>query len=100
VHPLDKSYTRNTLDVNAVPVLKHVSHLPVIIDPSHGIGVSRYVPAIAGAGIAAGADGLIIEVHPDPRKAMSDGAQSLNPTEFADTMTRLRKIAAAIDRTI
>ena len=100
VHPLDKSYTRNTLDINAVPVLKHVSHLPVIIDPSHGIGVSRYVPAIAGAGIAAGADGLIIEVHPDPRKAMSDGAQSLNPVEFAQTMERLKRIAAAIDRTI
>jgi len=99
VHPLDKSYTRNTLDLNAVPALKQISHLPVIVDPSHGTGVARYVPAMACAGIAAGADGLIIEVHPDPRKAKSDGAQSLTPQEFKELMLRVRRVAEAVDRT-
>jgi len=100
VHPLDRTYTRNTLDLNAVPTLKQITHLPVIVDPSHGTGVAKYVPAMAYAGLAAGADGLIVEVHPDPRKALSDGAQSLTPTEFSEMMARLSKIAAAMDRSL
>ena len=100
VHPLDRTYTRNTLDLNAVPVLKRMSHLPVVTDPSHGVGVSQYVPALARASIAAGADGLIIEVHPDPARALSDGAQSLNPAQFAALMTDLQKIAAAVGRSL
>ena len=98
VHPLDKTYTRNTLDLNAVPVLKHISHLPVIVDPSHGTGSSRYVTAMARAGLAAGADGLIVEVHPSPKEALSDGAQSLTPEQFTALMAELTKIAAAIGR--
>ena len=98
VHPLDRAYTRNTLDLNAVPVLKHMSHLPVIVDPSHGVGVARYVPALCRAAMAAGADGLIVEVHPCPKEALSDGAQSLTPTQFTTTMEELRRIAAAIGR--
>jgi 3-deoxy-7-phosphoheptulonate synthase len=100
VHPLDRDYTRNTLDLNAVPVLKHISHLPVIVDPSHGTGVARYVPAMARAGLAAGADGLIVEVHPCPKEALSDGAQSLTPEQFAATMAELSKIAAALGRSL
>lgn len=100
VHPLDKTYTRNTLDLNAVPALKHISHLPVIIDPSHGTGVARFVPAMARAAIAAGADGVIIEVHPCPKQALSDGAQSLTPEQFAETMLQMSKIAEAIGRKI
>lgn len=100
VHPLDRAYTRNTLDLNAVPTLKHISHLPVIVDPSHGTGVARYVPALSRAAIAAGADGLILEVHPDPAQARSDGAQSLSPQQFLATMEELRRIAHAIDREI
>lgn len=100
VHPLDRAYTRNTLDLNAVPVLKHVSHLPVIVDPSHGVGVARYVPAMARAAIAAGADGLIVEVHPDPEHALSDGAQSLTPEQFSTLMMELRRVAEAVGRSI
>ena len=100
VHPLDRTYTRNTLDLNAVPALKQMSHLPVIVDPSHGTGVAKFVPAMARAGLAAGADGLMIEVHPNPREALSDGAQSLTPDQFAQTMTELGKIAAAIGRSL
>jgi 3-deoxy-7-phosphoheptulonate synthase len=100
VHPLDRTYTRNTLDLNAVPALKQISHLPVIVDPSHGTGVARYVPAMARAGLAAGADGLIIEVHPNPKQALSDGAQSLTPEQFAQTMIELGKIAAALGRSL
>ncbi len=100
VHPLDRSYARNTLDLNAVPVLKHVSHLPVITDPSHGVGVARYVPAMAKASVAAGADGVILEVHPDPKSALSDGAQSLTPAQFDEVMGDLRKIAQAVGREI
>ena len=98
VHPLDRAYTRNTLDLNAVPVLKHMSHLPVIVDPSHGVGVARYVPALCRAALAAGADGLIVEVHPCPKEALSDGAQSLTPVQFTALMEDLRRIAAAIGR--
>ena len=100
VHPLDRAYTRNTLDLNAVPVLKHMSHLPVIVDPSHGVGVSRYVPALSRAAIAAGADGLIVEVHPCPQQALSDGAQSLTPEQFRATMQEIEKIAQAIGRSL
>ncbi|HZT41893.1 MAG TPA: 3-deoxy-7-phosphoheptulonate synthase [Chthonomonadaceae bacterium] len=100
VHPLDRTYTRNTLDLNAVPVLKHISHLPVIVDPSHGTGSARYVTAMARAGLAAGADGLIVEVHPCPKEALSDGAQSLTPEQFTTLMTELGKIAEAIGRSI
>jgi 3-deoxy-7-phosphoheptulonate synthase len=98
VHPLDRSYTRNTLDLNAVPVLKEVSHLPVIADPSHGIGISRHVPAMALASVAAGADGIMLEMHPNPREALSDGAQSLTPTQLLALMPRLRAVATAIGR--
>lgn len=100
VHPLDRTYTRNTLDLNAVPVLKHVSHLPVIVDPSHGTGVARYVPALSRAGLAAGADGLILEVHPCPKEALSDGAQSLTPEQFKQTMAELSRIAEAMGRSL
>ena len=100
VYPLDKTYTRNTLDLNAVPVLKHLSHLPVLVDPSHGTGVARYVPAMSRAAIAAGADGLILEVHPNPKQALSDGQQSLNPEQFQCLMDSLKGIAAASGRSL
>jgi 3-deoxy-7-phosphoheptulonate synthase len=93
-----ETMTRNTLDINAVPVLKSLTHLPVIVDPSHGIGIRKHVPAIARAGIAAGADGIIVEVHPRPEKALSDGHQSLTPAEFDGLMRQVRVIAAAIGR--
>ncbi len=91
--------TRFTLDLNAVPVVKKMSHLPVIVDPSHGTGHWEYVESMALAGIAAGADGLIIEVHPKPEEALSDGPQSLKPDRFAALMSKIRRIAAAVDRT-
>lgn len=100
VHPLDRTYTRNTLDLNAVPVLKDISHLPVIVDPSHGIGFARYVPAVSRAAIAAGADGLIVEVHPEPQRALSDGQQSLTPVQFETLVASLRRVAQAIGRDI
>jgi 3-deoxy-7-phosphoheptulonate synthase len=100
VHPLDRGYTRNTLDLSAVPVLKEISHLPVIVDPSHGTGVSRYVPAMALAAVAAGADGLMVEMHPNPRAALSDGAQSLTPAQLQALMRQLRSLAAALGREI
>ncbi len=78
-----ETYTRNTLDINAVPVLKQLSHLPVIVDPSHGTGKWEYVTAVSKAAVAAGADGLIVEVHPNPAQALSDGAQSLTPERYA-----------------
>ena len=90
--------TRFTLDLNAVPVLKKLTHLPVLVDPSHGTGHLEYVESMARAGVAAGADGLIIEVHPHPADALSDGPQSLKPDRFADVMTRLRRVAHAVDR--
>jgi 3-deoxy-7-phosphoheptulonate synthase len=95
-----ETYTRNTLDINAIPVLKAKSHLPVIVDPSHGTGKADYVAAISKAAIAAGADGLIIEVHLDPSKALSDGAQSLRPDRFAQLVTDLRRVAEAVDRSL
>jgi 3-deoxy-7-phosphoheptulonate synthase len=90
--------TRFTLDLNAVPVLKKLTHLPVVVDPSHGTGHWEYVESMAMAGIAAGADGLLIEVHPKPEEALSDGPQSLKPDKFASLMGRVRKIAQAVDR--
>jgi 3-deoxy-7-phosphoheptulonate synthase len=100
VHPLDRSYTRNTLDLNCIPVLKELSHLPVVVDPSHGIGVSRHVPAMALAAVAAGADGLMVEVHPNPREALSDGPQSLSPPQFSALMQRLKPLAEAVGRSL
>ncbi|MDZ4671727.1 MAG: 3-deoxy-7-phosphoheptulonate synthase [Phototrophicales bacterium] len=93
-----EKYTRNTLDINAVPVLKHRTHLPVFVDPSHGVGYSEYVPAIGYAGVAAGADGLIIEAHLDPENALSDGRQSLTPQGLKNMMETIRKIAQAVGR--
>ena len=92
--------TRNTLDLNAVPYVKARTHLPVVVDPSHGTGIRDLVPAMAMAGVAAGADGLMIEVHRDPAKALSDGAQSLYPEQFAEFMGRLKPLAAAVGRTL
>ena len=93
-------YTRNTLDISAVPVIHKLSHLPIIVDPSHGIGLRDKVAPMARAAVAAGADGLLIEVHPDPDHALSDGAQSLFPGQFEHLMAELRIIAPAIGRSI
>jgi len=93
-----ESYTRNTLDLTAVPVVKHLSHLPVIVDPSHAIGKWRYVPAMSMAAIASGADGLMIEMHPNPAEALCDGQQSLTPDNFIDLMSDLKKIAGVMGR--
>jgi len=92
--------TRNTLDISSVPVLKKLTHLPVIIDPSHASGRWEYIEALSRAAIAAGADGLIIEVHPEPEKALSDGQQSLKPERFATLVKQCRRIAEAVDRTL
>jgi len=90
--------TRNTTDINAVPVLKQLTHLPVVIDPSHSTGDSAYVSAIAKAGVAAGADGIIVEVHQDPPRAVSDGKQSLTPEAFAKMVKQVKAVAEAVDR--
>jgi 3-deoxy-7-phosphoheptulonate synthase len=95
-----ESYTRNTLDISAVPLLKQLSHLPVIADPSHGTGKWELVEPVTRAAVAAGADGLLIEVHPHPEEAMSDGAQSLKPERFAALMENLAPIAEAVGRTL
>ncbi|MBK9604867.1 MAG: 3-deoxy-7-phosphoheptulonate synthase [Anaerolineales bacterium] len=92
--------TRNTTDINAIPVLKNLTHLPVILDPSHSTGLANYVAAIARAGIAAGADGLIVEVHPDPAKAVSDGKQSLKPEAFAAMVKQVGQIAQVMGRNL
>jgi 3-deoxy-7-phosphoheptulonate synthase len=92
--------TRNTTDINAIPVLKSQTHLPVVLDPSHATGHWEYVTAVARAGIAAGADGLIIEVHPHPSAALSDGGQSLKPERFAKLVEQIRIIAQAVDRSV
>ena len=92
--------TRFTLDLNAVPVLKELTHLPVIVDPSHGTGHWKYVTAMAKGAIACGADGLILEVHPKPEEAMSDGIQSLKPGIFRDLMAELKPVAMAVGRTL
>jgi 3-deoxy-7-phosphoheptulonate synthase len=95
-----ETYTRNTLDLNAIPVVKELSHLPVIVDPSHGTGIRNKVAPMARAAIAAGADGLIIEVHHDPDNAMSDGAQSLYPAQYDELVAQIRTIANAIGRRV
>lgn len=95
-----EKYTRNTFDINAIPVAKHLSHLPVIADPSHATGKSEYVGAAAKAAVAAGADGLIIEVHPRPEEAWSDGRQSLKPEAFATLVKEMKAIAQAVGRKI
>ena len=92
--------SRNTLDLCAVPILKERTHLPVIVDPSHAAGRREWVPALARAAVAAGADGLIVEVHPQPQKAASDGRQSMTPAAFRDLMGDLRSIAAAVGRSL
>lgn len=92
--------TRNTLDLSAIPVLKAKTHLPVVIDPSHGTGNYHYVAPMCYAAVAAGADGLIVEVHPDPERASSDGPQSLKPKKFEAMMSKLRLFAEAADRTL
>lgn len=91
-----ETYTRNTLDISAVPLLKELSHLPIIVDPSHASGISRLVKPLALSAAAAGADGVMIEVHNDPQHALCDGAQSLTPEQFADTAKGLRSVLAAI----
>ena len=92
--------TRNTVDINAIPVLKAHTHLPVILDPSHGTGHWEYVTPIALAGIAAGADGLMIEVHPKPEEALSDGGQSLKPERFAQLVKKVRAVARALGKNL
>ena len=89
-------YTRNTLDLSAVPMLRELTHLPIIVDPSHATGIARLVPPMALAATAAGADGLIIEVHNDPIHALCDGAQSLRPEEFAALAEKVRAVREAI----
>jgi 3-deoxy-7-phosphoheptulonate synthase len=95
-----ETYTRNTMDISAIPVVKSLSHLPMIGDPSHGTGRRDKVAPMACAAVAAGADGLLLEVHPDPERALSDGAQSLFPDQFVELMAQLRRIAAAVGRTL
>jgi 3-deoxy-7-phosphoheptulonate synthase len=93
-----ETYTRNTMDISAIPVVKKLSHLPMVADPSHGTGRRDKVAPMARAAVAAGADGLLIEVHPDPDRALSDGAQSLSPEQFEELMGQLRIIAPAVGR--
>jgi 3-deoxy-7-phosphoheptulonate synthase len=95
-----ETYTRNTMDISAIPVIKKLSHLPMLADPSHGTGRRDKVAPMARASVAAGCDGLLIEVHPNPDKALSDGAQSLFPEQFATLMDQLRIIAPAVDRSM
>jgi 3-deoxy-7-phosphoheptulonate synthase len=94
-----ESYTRNTLDLTAVPVVKQLSHLPVLVDPSHGTGIRDQVLPMSRAAIAAGADGLLIEVHHDPDHALSDGPQSLHPAQFEELVRQVRAVAAVLGRT-
>jgi 3-deoxy-7-phosphoheptulonate synthase len=91
--------TRNTMDIAAMPVLRRLTHLPVVADPSHGTGKRDYVLPMARAAVAAGADGLLVEVHPDPDRALTDGAQTLAPGQFSELMQQVRAIASAIGRT-
>ena len=92
--------TRNTLDLSAVPMLKHISHLPVIVDPSHATGLRWMIPSMSKAAIAAGADGIMVEVHYKPETALCDGHQSLTPNDFNDLIVDLRKVAGAVGKTI
>lgn len=93
-----ENYVRNTLPLAIVPAIKRKSHLPIVVDPSHGTGHAYMVPAMCRAAIAAGADGLLIEVHPDPEHALTDGGQSLSPESFKDAMEQMRRVAEAVDR--
>ena len=95
-----ESATRNTMDISAIPVVKKLSHLPMIADPSHGTGRRDHVPAMARAAVAAGADGLLIEMHPQPDQAKSDGAQSLRPEQLRQLMDQLRAIAPVVGRAL
>ena len=95
-----ETYTRNTMDISAIPVVKKLSHLPIVADPSHGTGRRDKVLPMARAAVAAGADGVLIEVHHDPDHALSDGAQSLCPEQFEELMQQLRIIATAVGRTV
>jgi 3-deoxy-7-phosphoheptulonate synthase len=95
-----ETYTRNTMDISAIPVVKKLSHLPIVADPSHGTGRRNKVAPMARAAVAAGADGLLVEVHPDPDHALSDGAQSLRPEQFHELMAQLRIIAPAVGRRV
>ncbi len=95
-----ETYTRNTLDLTAVPVVKELSHLPVIVDPSHGTGIRDKVAPMARAAVAAGADGLLVEVHHDPERALSDGAQSLRTAQFAELVGQIRTIAEVVGRRV
>jgi len=95
-----ETYTRNTMDISAIPVVKKLSHLPIIADPSHGTGRRDKVAPMARAAVAAGSDGLLVEVHPDPDRALSDGAQSLRPEQFEELMSQLRIIAPAVGRSM
>jgi 3-deoxy-7-phosphoheptulonate synthase len=92
VMPLDRSYTRNTLDLSAVPVLQEFTHLPIVVDPSHGTGVAKYVAPMAKAAVVVGADGVMIEMHPNPKVALSDGSQALTPEQFSKLMVELRRL--------
>ncbi len=96
--PLDRTYTRNTLDLSAVPVLKEHTHLPVIVDPSHGTGVAKYVPSMALASMVVGADGIMIEMHPQPKKALSDGSQALTPDGFLALMGSLQQLSGFVKK--
>ncbi len=98
IRTFDSKYARNTLDLACIPVLRTLTHLPIMIDPSHGTGRSEYVPAMAAAAIAAGADSLMIEVHPNPKKALSDGPQSLTPDRFDSLMRELAVVGKAVGR--
>jgi 3-deoxy-7-phosphoheptulonate synthase len=91
-----ETMTRNTMDLGSIPLIKRLTHLPIIIDPSHGTGDRQSVPPLARAAVALGADGLMVEVHPDPPRALSDGPQSLTPEAFGELMTSLRAIAAVV----
>jgi 3-deoxy-7-phosphoheptulonate synthase len=93
-------YTRNTLDLNVVPAVHGLSHLPIIVDPSHGTGRQDLVVPMSLAAVAAGADGLMVEVHPRPAEALSDGEQSLTPDLFGDLMRRLQPVAGSVGRTV
>jgi 3-deoxy-7-phosphoheptulonate synthase len=100
IRTFDRQYARNTLDLSAIPVLRTLTHLPIMIDPSHGTGLAQYVPSMAMASIAAGTDALMIEVHPNPKKALSDGPQSLTPERFDQLMQELSVIGKPLGRWI
>ena len=95
-----EGYTRNTFDISAIPVVESLSHLPIIADPSHATGVRDKVSPVARASIAAGADGLLIEVHSNPEEALSDGAQSLYPEQFEKLINEIKIIASAVSRSV